>query len=363
MTSTAGRNLSARTIEMAAGYLDAPTEQLIITRLTGDASTRSYFRAASANASLVIALYDEPFDESERASHRLERAERMNPTARLTFANDPCAHIEVTELFLEAGLPVPPIIGVSGDEAAILLEDVGDIKLQDWLEGRPTPEVKEAYSRAIDFIVRIQETTRLAVESDSICCRLAFDEAKLRWELGFFFAHYFNRYLKVKLDAVTSNAAQEDFRAICTELASRNRVLTHRDYHARNLMMSGERMFIIDHQDARLGPESYDLASLIADPYTTHDEQVTEELIERFIELKSKSSAPVTNESEFRRELDLMTLQRMLKAVGTYSFQAAMKDNLVYVQYIAPALDRAIAAMHRLGRFNRTRALLEETRL
>ncbi|MEW6210862.1 MAG: phosphotransferase [Acidobacteriota bacterium] len=363
MTSTPERTLSARIIEMAGGHLDAPADQLIITRLTGDASTRSYFRVASSAASLVIALYDEPFDETERAINRLERAERMNPSARLTFANDPCAHIEVTDLFLEAGLPVPLLVGVSGEEAAIMIEDVGDVKLQDWLTGRSAAEVKEAYSRSIDFIIRIQEATRLAIESDSICCRLAFDEAKLRWELGFFFAHYFNRYLKVKLDAARSNAAQEDFRAISAELASRRRVLTHRDYHARNLMLDGERMFIIDHQDARLGPESYDLASLIADPYTSLDHQMTEELIDRFISEKAKSAAPISDEGEFRKELDLMTVQRMLKAIGTYSFQAAMKDNLVYVQYIAPALDRAIAAMRRLSRFDRTRALLEETRL
>jgi aminoglycoside/choline kinase family phosphotransferase len=362
MTSTAGRNLSARLIEITASYLDAPADQLTITHLTGDASTRSYFRAASSSASLVIALYTEPFEQSEQSSHRLERAEQFSPTARLTFANDPCAHIEVTELFLKAGLPVPALVRVSGDEAAILIEDVGDIKLQDWLLGRSTEEVKEAYLRAIDFIIKIQEATEIAVESDSICCHLAFDEAKLRWELGFFFAHYFNRYLKVKIDAARSNAAQEDFRAICSELASRERVLTHRDYHARNLMMSGERMFTIDHQDARLGPATYDLASLIADPYTSLDSEVTEELIEKFIELKSRSSQPISDEGEFRKELDLMTIQRMLKAVGTYSFQAAMKDNTVYVQYIAPALDRAIAAMQRLGRFNRTRALLEETR-
>jgi hypothetical protein len=362
MTSTPERILSTRIIEMAASYLDAPADQLIITRLTGDASTRSYFRVAGARSSLVIALYDESFDESQRAIHRLEQAEKMNPSARLTFANDPCAHIEVTHLFAEAGLPVPALVGVSGEEAVIMIEDVGDVKLQDWLEDRSPAEVKEAYSRSIDFIIRIQEVTRLAIESDSICRHLAFDEAKLRWELGFFFAHYFNRYLKVKLDQARSNAAQEDFRAICAELSSRKRVLTHRDYHARNLMLDGASMFIIDHQDARLGPESYDLASLLADPYTSLDHAMTQELIDRFISEKAKSAAPLSDEGEFRRELDLMTLQRMLKAVGTYSFQAAMKDNMVYVQYIAPALDRAIAAMARLGRFDNTRSLLEETR-
>jgi hypothetical protein len=52
----------------------------------------------------------------------------------------------------------------------------------------------------------------------------------------------------------------------------------------------------------------------------------------------------------------------MLKAIGTYSFQSAVKGNSVYVQYIAPALDRTLEAMTALGRFGRTRALLEETR-
>lgn len=346
---------------LAARRLNVPANELAVTRLTGDASTRSYFRAEARGASVIVALYGAPFDETERAIDRLARAEAANPSARLTFANDPCAHLEVTGLLIEAGLPVPPVLATSGADAAMLIEDVGDLRLQDWLNDRQDSEALEAYRHALELVVRIQDATEQALGANSICSRLAFDEAKLRWELGFFFANYFNKYLRVKLDPASANAVQADFKELCSELAARPRVLTHRDYHARNLMMHDGEMFIIDHQDARMGPASYDVASLLSDPYTTLSSKVVGDLIEVFIEMKAASRRPFPDAGEFRTELELMTVQRMLKAIGTYASQAAA-GNSVYLPYIAPALDRALAAMRSLGRFDATRALLEETR-
>ena len=362
MTTGDETTLSGRVIEMVARHLGAAPEDLSITRLSGDASTRAYFRAQAAGASRVVALYGEPFDEAESASSRLARLEAANPSVRLSFANDPCAHIEVTALFEQARLPVPRVLAASGRDGVLIIEDVGDARLQDWLGAHAAGEAKEAYRRAVELIVGIQEATGLALSSESICSRLAFDAAKLRWELGFFFAHYFNRFLGLRLDAATANGVQEDFKAISSELSARPRVLAHRDFHTRNLMMRESEMIIIDHQDARMGPASYDVASLLADPYAALDRAVADEMVERFIELKSGSSVALADVGEFRRELELMTVQRMLKAIGTYSYQAAVADNPVYVPYIEPAIERASRSMSALGRFDTTRALLESTR-
>lgn len=356
------KKLSAKVIDLVASHLGAPAGEIKITQLTGDASTRVYFRAEAAQASVIVTLYGEPFDESQPTADRLASMEAMNPSARLTFASDPCAHIEVTGLLLEAGLPVPRVLAVSGKHAVMLIEDVGDTRLQDWLKDRSENDIADAYRTAIELIVKIQEVTDVAVNSNSICSHLAFDEAKLRWELGFFFSHYFNRYLKVKLDPATSNGVQADFKAICSELAARPRVLTHRDYHARNLMMREGQIFIIDHQDARMGPASYDLASLLYDPYMSIGNNLTEELIERFVELKADSQTPLEDQAGFRAELNMMIAQRMLKAIGTYSYQAAVMNNTVYVDYIEPAIERALAAMKRLDRFHSISELLERTR-
>ena len=326
------------------------------------ASTRTYFRVGSNHSSLIVALYKEPFDDAESASLRLARFEARDPSARLTFASDPCAHVEVTALLLEWGLSVPRILGVSGRNGALLFEDAGDIRLQDWLECRPPAETREAYRRAIRMIVRIQEATPGLAGRESICSSLAFDEMKLKWELGFFFANYFNRYLGMKLDGETNKAVQQEFKTLCSDLSSRPRVLVHRDYHARNLMMHGDEMFIIDHQDARMGPTSYDLASLLRDPYTALDRDIARELIEYFIELKAESSMAISNVAEFRAEVELMTVQRMLKAIGTYSYQAAVAGNPAYVDYIEPAISAALGSMEALGLPGRIRSLLEETR-
>jgi aminoglycoside/choline kinase family phosphotransferase len=253
------------------------------------------------------------------------------------------------------------VLATSGPDAVMLIEDVGDLRLQDWLNDRSDAEAIEAYRHALELVVRIQDATEQALAADSICSHLAFDEAKLRWELGFFFANYFNKYLQVKLEPATANAVQQDFKMLCSELAARPRVLTHRDYHARNLMMHRGEMFIIDHQDARMGPASYDVASLLSDPYTKLSREVVAELIERFTEMKSASKLPLIGVDDFRTELDLMTVQRMLKAVGTYASQAAA-NNPIYVPYIKPALERALAAMEKLGRFKATCALLERAK-
>ena len=125
-------------------------------------------------------------------------------------------------------------------------------------------------------------------------------------------------------------------------------------------MMHDERMFIIDHQDARMGPASYDVASLISDPYATLDADLMSELVERFIESKAASPQPLDEVAAFGCELQLMTVQRMLKAIGTYASQAAL-GNMTYIPYIGPARDRALAAMQALDRYAATRELLEQT--
>ena len=356
--------LSNKVKELAANRLGIPGAEMAVSPLTGDASTRSYFRAQPRDhggESLVIAMYAASFDETQSATARLEALEAKSASARLTFANDPCAHIEVTGLLQEAGLPVPKIVATMGSEGAMLFEDAGDLRLQDWLTGRASTAVAQAYDRALGFIVSIQEATPLAIASGSICSKLAFDEAKLGWELDFFFENYFNRYLDARLSEEAAEAVKAEFRSLCSELASRPRVLVHRDYHTRNLMMHRGEIYIIDHQDARMGPASYDLASLLEDPYSTLDRAEVSRLIERFIEIKSLSAAPLESPSEFLREYDLMTVQRMLKAVGTYSYQAAVLKNDVYVGYIEPAIRSAITAMDGLSEYPKIRRIIEQT--
>jgi aminoglycoside/choline kinase family phosphotransferase len=116
-------------------------------------------------------------------------------------------------------------------------------------------------------------------------------------------------------------------------------------------------LHIIDFQDARMGPDTYDLASLLRDSYVDFSEQQVDALIAFFLAQRGDSKE---NDQDYRRRFDLMALQRNLKALGTFGFQTTNRGNTVYIQYIPRTLNYARANLARYGRFARLRQLLAE---
>jgi hypothetical protein len=117
------------------------------------------------------------------------------------------------------------------------------------------------------------------------------------------------------------------------------------------------RLFIIDFQDARMGPDTYDLVSLLRDSYVDISEDVLEDYIAYF--LAFRGGTPSADERrEFRRRFDLMALQRNLKALGTFGYQTATRRNPVYIQYMPRTLHYARTNLAKYPRFARLREVL-----
>src|SRR6185503_9248040 len=161
------------------------------------------------------------------------------------------------------------------------------------------------------------------------------------WEFDFFTRHFVEGYRGVLLTHASRQALADEWRAIAEALAAEPRVLCHRDYHSRNLMFHRGALHIIDFQDARMGPDTYDLVSLLRDSYVDFSDQQVDELIDYFIELRGTRGASLTPDAttghaaartEFHRRFDLMALQRNLKALGTFGFQTTARGNPVYIQ-------------------------------
>ncbi len=172
--------------------------------------------------------------------------------------------------------------------------------------------------------------------------KIAFDVEKLTWELNFFVKHFLEGYRGISLSPAERAALDEEWAAIATELESEPRVLCHRDYHSRNLMFCEGSLYIIDFQDARMGPDTYDLVSLLRDSYVDLTEPQIEELTAYFLALKGSSDG-----AAFRRRFDLMALQRNLKALGTFGYQTLSRQNPVYIQYVPRTLNYARANLNK----------------
>ena len=308
-------------------------QALKVVPLTGDASDRRYFRVLLKNAKpIVLALHAGPIDY-----------------AAMPF-------VAVAKLLSEVPVPVPAILHHSDPLGVIGLEDLGDVTLQAHL-GAATPTEHDAlYRQAVDFIARMQERGE-GLRSDAYPpYRIAFDVEKLTWELEFFVKHYLLAYKGATPGEPERAALREEWSAIVDELASERRVLCHRDYHSRNLMLHGDSLYIIDFQDARMGPDTYDLASLLRDAYVDLSPQQVDGLIAFFLARKSGIRPPA---DEFRRRFDLMALQRNLKALGTFGYMTTSRNNTVYIQYIPRALAYVKANLAKYPRFARLQGLLD----
>jgi aminoglycoside/choline kinase family phosphotransferase len=300
--------------------------------LTGDASDRRYFRVLLADGeSIVLALHAGPIE-----------------FATLPFAN-------VAELLQQMPLPVPSILGHSDENGILGLQDLGDVTLQAHLGASSATEHAALYREAVALIELLQRRGAELVSDRYLPFRIAFDVEKLTWELEFFVRHFLQAYRGAALTPSEHDALTEEWSAIVDELAFEPRVLCHRDYHSRNLMVHSGRLYVIDFQDARLGPDTYDLVSLLRDSYVDLTDREVDELVAYFLALKN--AAP-SEGPEFRRRFDLMALQRNLKALGTFGYQTTTRGNPVYIQYIPRTLRYARTNLERYARFARLRSLL-----
>lgn len=281
-----------------------------LTPLAGDASERRFFRVAAPTGGrgAVLVLFPEGTDEAE--------------ITRYTGTG---------HILREAGLPVPGIYRRA--EGALLVEDCGDLLLQEAVKSRdPLP----LYREAVDLILRMQERVPAAASLNP-----AFDEEKFLGELEFFLDQTVAGFFGEKTSAAGRAQWRGLFRTLAREPLQQPFVFCHRDFHSRNLLPGDEGLRIIDFQDGRAGPWTYDLVSLLEDPYVSLPPGLAEDMKARFLAGRRGSDFS----GDFRRGYDIMALQRLLKAAGTFGFQAAKRGRESYAAYLAPALARAAGIM------------------
>ncbi|MEY4637281.1 MAG: hypothetical protein RJA55_3079 [Acidobacteriota bacterium] len=303
--------------------------------LTGDASDRRYFRVLLKDEQpVVLALHQGPIE-----------FERM-------------PFVAIARLLRQIPVPVPAILHHSNELGVLGLEDLGDVTLQAHLGATTPAEHAALYRQAVSFIAHMQQRGEELRSPEYPPYQIAFDVEKLTWELEFFVKHYLLAYKGASLSEARREALRGEWSAVVEELAGEPRVLCHRDYHSRNLMWHGGSLYIIDFQDARMGPDTYDLASLLRDAYVDLAAPQVDELIAFFLALKGLRHAE--DQAEFRRRFDLMALQRNLKALGTFGYMTTGRNNTVYIQYIPRTLSHVKANLAKYPRFARLQDLLSE---
>jgi N-acetylmuramate 1-kinase len=123
-------------------------------------------------------------------------------------------------------------------------------------------------------------------------------------------------------------------------LASAPRYFCHRDYHGWNIMTCNGAVGILDFQDARLGPQPYDLASLLTDRGTPDllGSALMTGLVRYYTQRMEAETGRRIDRDVFDQLFDYVAIQRCLKATGTFAAMAVVRQRPQYLPYIPPTL-------------------------
>ncbi len=329
--------------------------ELAATAMPGGARMRRYFRLALPGGKSAVAM----FVPEGRSSEEVHKAPNGDD-GRWPF-------LEVRDLLAEHGIDVPDVIAEDTAHGWLLIEDLGDETLANWLLKHPADR-EPLYRKAVWDLARAQNELA-ALPAGCVVSSRTFDFDLLRWEI-----EHFNEWV---LDARDKPLSAEDaprWRFIADHLARRVAELpsgfVHRDYQSRNIMVvpgkgkngaPGPRLVWIDFQDAVLGPRVYDLVALLNDSHQQFDRLFIEARLDDYAEAAAlPSGESAESRARLRDEFDLVTVQRKLKDAGRFVYMDRREGNSAFLKFVTPTIDKIQCALARLSPHDPLMAELRE---
>ncbi len=279
--------------------------------LAGDASSRRYLRLTAPDGSTaVLARY--PHDPP-------------------TFTRD----LEVLTWLRERGLRVPALLAADGARLEMVVEDLGPSGAAETLAAATPGRRVELAARLLGPLATLAAIP--PAELPGWNQPLAYD--RLRWELAGFQLWY----VRDRVGASPGGRLDHLMDDLARTVAEHPRRVCHRDYHVDNLflLLDGE-VGVIDVQDVLVGPDTYDLASLVG-------ERALPELLsgEECAELALRWAGTTGAEPGWEGRLEEVRLQRGLKVLGTFA-RLGRSGRPGYERFIAPLARRLVPLCRRL---------------
>lgn len=300
----------------------------VLVLIAGDASDRKFFRLINDPIGAICMQF---------------------PKWEGGYGGDPISWIGMHTALTQMELPIPKIIEIDETNSCIWTEDLGDTFLNSTLVepilDLDNPKCQKSinyYKESISLLVQAQYPK---IKIDHPAINRHFDFEKLFYELNFFVTHFLNGFLNLNIDENKPECKGlfEDLRLLAKKLDACERVLCHRDYHVRNIMVKNDKIYWIDFQDARMGPHSYDVVSLVRDSYVRITWKTRKYLFGHYLE-KVNAAREINHlksisQTSFHLELILMGLQRNIKAIGSFGYLATKKGKPNYLQYVKHTLE------------------------
>ena len=316
--------------EEAAAFLrESVGKEWTAAPLPGDASFRRYYRVTLADGTTrMLAWY--PSEVQPQLRRYLDAYSSVKPHAY-----------------------VPTVTHKSG--CAALQEDVGDRTLYDLLHENRDEGVRW-YRKAITLLFYFQRAGGTDI-NPPFTSAFFFDELEMTRQF------YVEKLMEVSPQR--SQQLQPLLQKLAGNIARHPYVLCHRDYHGQNIHIFNDKLYVIDFQDMRMGPDTYDAASLLRDRGVARilGNETEMQLVDYYAEWRAvgvpgRTELPHGERRSMRRRYFETLLQRSVKILGTFARQPIDRGRMWYLDFIPPTIESVRRCISELPEYGALETLL-----
>ena len=285
-----------------------------IKKIKGDASFRSFYRKKNNKKSSIIV-----YATKEKKKNLL-------------------IYDAINNLLIENKILAPKLYKENYKKNFIEIEDFGDDTVFKLLKKSGSNKIN-LYKKSIHLLTKIQKITQKKIKNFNgknykipiYTDNILFKEAKL------FSDWYGKRNISKKKLPRFNIEINKQIKFLLSNLKLKNDTLVHRDFHVSNLMKYKKKLATIDTQDALIGNNTYDLASLIDDVRFKSNKKLKDNIFNYYL----KSNKKKINRVILLNDFEILSVIRNMKIIGIFS-RLALRDKKVRYLKLIPYAWRLI---------------------
>ena len=286
-------------------------DKKIFKKIKGDASFRSFFRKKARDKTSIIV-----YAKKEKKKNLL-------------------IYDAINKILIKNGIKAPKILNNNYQQNFIEIEDFGNFSIYSLLKRKKNQS--KLFKNVIFLLKKIQKIKEKKIknfESKNYILplyskKVLFNEAKL------FMQWYVPKKINKKKVTNLNKKLSNEINYLLSKLKLKNDTFVHRDFHVSNLMISKNKIGVLDSQDAVIGNKAYDLASLIDDVRIKTSKKIKNSVYNFYIDLNKNK----INKNYFKNDFEILSVLRNLKIIGIFTRLAIRDNKKKYLKMIPHAWD------------------------
>jgi aminoglycoside/choline kinase family phosphotransferase len=300
----AANHLAGATSPIAGGEPDS------VIPLTGGGSDRNFYRFKYNSDSVVVLVQPGGGPEFE-------------------------LYVRIGNLLRRQDIGVPEFFGVDSDRGILVMEDLGDLSLQDVLSQCNHRREKQLYSQCIKILIKFQTTVTIEMQRRKLLADRFFNFHTLMDETEYFRREFIEKFCPVELEENWN----EERERLARILSGMPPVFMHRDFQSKNIILKEGKIRIIDFQSAYRGPGIYDAAALLKDPYHPISAKDRVEMLNKLYAILYQQDLYHQDFPHFHRIFTYAGIQRNLQALAAFTKLGLIKKKRNFLRYIPAGLE------------------------